>query len=422
MPDSLNLQQLPFFEDMHLGPLGAFDILDQNYYNGTPGYQFGFGAAADYSQLPDTARVAFGGIFPRLKALNPPAILPTREDHLAQTTRVLEPRYPPDVSDLPHEPLPPQDRLYRMGATIPHRSQAKRRKLKMALPMTINGESVQATPDSGSEENIMSLDLANRHKLILDTDARYRKEFQMGNGKIIKAIGYTAVPICRFTKEPEVALACFFYVFEALITPMIMGMAFLQGTETLSRNRHRLEVLEPSLNKIIAKVCSLNDPKRRLLCFANAERVLANADTGSELDLISLAYARKRQFPIDDIEDELDRVVQFADGCCSNLAGQINLIVRFGNDDSPRLQVTFYVLEGLTCDLLLGEELLDEIQAFQTYEDDFLMAEGKSSAAELSTIVWFNTIQKTLSGLVPRRSRGMSSMTGLIYLTKANFS
>ena len=285
------------------------------------------------------------------------------------------------------------------------RDRPRRTRTKVVLPITVTGNILRATADSGSEENIIALEVLETHGFWFDQSSQHHKEFQMGNGKIVSAIGRTSLD-CRFTNDSALKFACIFYVFERLITPLIMGMDFLQETETLTKNRHRLESRE-TFEKRFVQVCSLNNPKRRLSCFADGERVLANADTGSEVDLISLAYASKGGFPVESIEEDFESTVQFADGSCSTLSGKIILQVKFGKSNHPHSNVVFHVLEGLTCDLLLGEDLLDEIDAFQSYQEEFLREEG-SPAFEVNTIVWFNTIERMFSNIGHRKKRNRS--------------
>ena len=104
----------------------------------------------------------------------------------------------------------------------------------MDLPVILNGSVVLSRPDSGCEENAISLDMAQSLNLVLDHGPQQQKSFKMANGKIVKALSLTKTK-CRFAKDPVVELSCTFHVFERLICPIIMGMAFLDETEILSK-------------------------------------------------------------------------------------------------------------------------------------------------------------------------------------------
>ena len=174
-----------------------------------------------------------------------------------------------------------------------------------------------------------------------------------------------------------------------------MGMAFLDETETLSNKRYRLEP-RLSLGGEPFENCSINNPTRRLLCIAATEPVLANADTGSEIDLLSLAYCQKRNFVVAPINRD-ESQVQFADGSVSHLVGAVDMTIIIGHVNGIRFKVKFYVLEDLTCDLLLGEDILNETDAFRTYENAFSIENDGDSVAEVNTIVWFNTFERFLT-------------------------
>ena len=276
---------------------------------------------------------------------------------------------------------------------IPREASSKQKQLRvktrMELPMIIRGSTIISRPDSGSEENIIVADLASRLSLEADTSPEHQKEFRMASGKMVKALG-RIIMSCAFARDPTIQLCCVFYIFSSLISPLIMGMSFLKETETLSRNRHRLQAQSsPSAGPL--QLCSLNSPRCRLYCVANGEPSLANADTGSEIDLLSLSYVQKRRFQMKKVDLQTS-AVQFADGSTSLLIGKVEILTILGTPEGPRLMTTFYVLDDLTCDILLGEDFLNDTAAFESYRDAFSLAEEDSDdACDVNTIVWFHT-------------------------------
>ena len=262
--------------------------------------------------------------------------------------------------------------------------------------MIIDGISCVSRADSGSEDNAMRVDMVQELGLNVDNDEKYQREFRIGNGKIIKSLG-TVHAICSFANDQNLLLSCVFYVFASLVCPLLMGMAFLDQTETLSRNRHRLQPRLSPFNEL-SGFCTLNNPRRRLVCLANQELVLAHADTGSEMDLLSLAYVRKKGYIMDRLDAEEDWIVQFADGSTGQLVGSVTLEIILGHTEGPHFTVTFYVLEDLICDLLLGEHFLNETNAFHSYKESFSIVETEDYSRGINTIVWLNTIEKFFSG------------------------
>ena len=95
--------------------------------------------------------------------------------------------------------------------------------------------------------------------------------------------------------------------------------------------------------------------------------------------------------------------VQFADGSTSDLIGKVKVLIVLGTPEGPRVVTTFYVLDGLTSDILFGEDFLDKTTAFETYRDAFSIIDCDDTAAEVNGIVWSNTAESYLS-------RGMDAL------------
>jgi hypothetical protein len=98
---------------------------------------------------------------------------------------------------------------------------------------------------------------------------------------------------------------------------------------------------------------------------------LANADTGSEIDLISLDYCWWKCLRTQNVGFK-DSQIQFADGSLAFLQGKVDVQITFHRTDGERMVRTFYVLENLTCDMLFGEDFLDETDAFETYKEFYM--------------------------------------------------
>ena len=271
---------------------------------------------------------------------------------------------------------------------------------KVDLPMIIQGSTFISRPDSGSEENIIAADVLSTLDVKLDFAPEHRKEFRIANGRSVWALGRIVVN-CTFARDRTVELRCIFYVFPTLTSPLIMGMPFLDETQTLVKHQYRLRPRTiPSFRPI--QLSSLNSPRKRLYCLVDAQPRLANADTGSEIDVMSLEYALKRGFSMTAVGLS-SSTVQFADGSTSELVGKVSVSIILGTPEGPRVTTTFYVLDGLTCDVLFGEDFLDKTKAFETYRDAFSVIECDSDAAEVNGIVWFNTVESFLS-------RGMDAL------------
>lgn len=174
-----------------------------------------------------------------------------------------------------------------------------------------------------------------------------------------------------------------------------MGIAFLDETETLVKYRHRLQ---PRLLAGLPQLCSLNNPRCRLLCIVDSLPILVNADTGSDMDLISLAYVRRRGFVITEVDLECS-TIEFADATAALIVGKVDAPVVIGDENEHQILNIFFVLEELTCDVLLSEEYLFETNAFKRYSHAFSYEDCDDDAVDVIAIMWVNTTKKHFSRL-----------------------
>ena len=245
------------------------------------------------------------------------------------------------------------------------------------------------------------------------------KGVRIANGRTIRALGRTTVN-CAFAKDPTVELRCLFYVFETLISPLIMGMAFLEETETLAKYRHRLEPRTIPQN-LPLQLCSLDYPRRHLCCLANSQMKFANADTGSEIDLMSLSYVQKQGFPLQEV-DLLNSIIQFADGSIAQMLGKVEVQISLNMHSEPSHGRDFYISEGLTCDILFGEDFLITAGAFESYADAFQMDKDDDGVCQINPIVWLNVLESKLAQTFRRGSVPSNQVLGKLNIQTITLS
>ena len=268
------------------------------------------------------------------------------------------------------------------------------------LPMIIKGSTIISRPDSGAENNIIAMDVLSALNLKMDTAPKHRKMFRLANGKSVWALGRVVI-LCAFAKNRTLELCCTFYVFQNLTSQLIMGMPFLDETQTLVKYRYRFQPRIIPMYRPI-QLNSLNSPRRRLYCLVDSQPELANADTGSDLNVMSLDYMKRRGFAMTAVGLS-SPTIQFADGSTSELEGRVSVSIVLGPPEGPGTFTTFYVLDGLTSDIILGEDFLEKTTAFETYRDAFSIIDCDDDAAEVNGIIWFNKVESYLS-------RGMDAL------------
>jgi hypothetical protein len=250
-----------------------------------------------------------------------------------------------------------------------------------------------ALPDSGSDKNIISGQFASDNEIKVRKGRNDKRVFELGDGTRIQSIGRAHIPCSLpgsggfFSRRKR-----WFHVLMECAVPLILGKGFLDETEALTKNTHLLErcpvdyVTIPSLKFI-------GTPRTRsgIGVAMDGRLLVATPDTGSDLNLISLACANREGFHINKSPEGCIRL-QVADGSEVQTVGQVyvsslslNLRMEQTFSSSPHTECNFdsledlkadditeptgeifYVVDGLACDLILGEAFLDKTDAFNT--------------------------------------------------------
>ena len=281
---------------------------------------------------------------------------------------------------------------------------------RKVLRVLIKRKECIACPDSGSEKNIISEALAVERKLTISRRSKDIQPFELGNGEFVWSVGRVRTKV----QVPGLPLwkKLNFYVFNKCPWPLVLGVPFLPRTKLLTRNRHLLEDCPQVMDHISSllwvgsprsKTSLKLQPPNRLTCCLDGRCVIATADSGSDLNMMSPKCARREGFQIDS-RPEARRYVAFGDGSQGETIGQV-YVYRLTLDwrkpetktvealldpqteagvaenvpasetkriDGPTKDVrvsgvVFHVLPGLPCDVVLGRSLLDKTDAFNLF-------------------------------------------------------
>ncbi|KAK8047753.1 Peptidase aspartic [Apiospora saccharicola] len=198
--------------------------------------------------------------------------------------------------------------------------------VRRVLAITINNHEEKACPDTGSSANIVREDWARDHKLKIRRAPRDRsKLFELGNGKSVRAVGRVCANV-EITRAAPSSLKSrkrkvWFYVFEKCPVPIIVGMPFLESEAIFTKNKHLLESC-PKHYSDVDSLLWIGSPRNQIRCSLGGQRAVATADTGSDLNIMSLEYAKRRGYWIDD-RPEVRRRLQFGDGSIAETMGQV---------------------------------------------------------------------------------------------------
>ncbi|KAF2493058.1 hypothetical protein BU16DRAFT_96813 [Lophium mytilinum] len=230
---------------------------------------------------------------------------------------------------------------------------------------TLANTSVAALPDTGSGHNILSLAFANEHKLNVDQSAKVN--FLLPSGQMTRSVGSVKVT-WSFLGESK-PLDIIFDVLPRCTHPVILGKEFLKLTRTLT---HLAQRIKSKLLPVSAQqgVRLLGRQNERVLGLLEGRPVTAVPDTGSDVMLISKAYAIQHNYQI--LKDQhLRSELEFADGSRAITSGIIpDLRWRFGSSDQD-FWCDFHVLDDLVESIVLSNDFLFGTDAFSVYAPSF---------------------------------------------------
>ena len=185
-----------------------------------------------------------------------------------------------------------------------------------------------------------------------------------------------------FEDRPDEPYMLVFHLLPDCAHSIILGNAFLAETETLTRNRHRIQV-ETVHGQGIQHVNVAGSLNQRLIGCLDGMETLALPDTGSEVHIVSEAYARKRGFDIN-TNHEHRNILRLANGSVQETVGQIEADWTCGEGGGGGSKtLTFEVLAGCPYEVIIGQGLLFDDDVFLT-PADWLVEDPSSNAEENS--------------------------------------
>ena len=282
----------------------------------------------------------------------------------------------------------------------------------------INGTRVFALADTGSHRNFIngayaeSLGLKSTH-YALDQ----RPSFVMGHGRTIQAIGEIGIS-WQFERDSYSSYNIVLQVLPNSIFDVMIGAEFLYETNTMAGNNHRLcRIPKPDRAMLARNISFCGSPRRYLngvLHAAESEpkRCFALPDSGAEANILSYEFAKRMGWLTDLVPRlESDRLLLFADGSTARSEGQLHLEwtfcygwrIAFLNAEH---YLTFDVLSGCPVDAILGEDFLDETDAFTNHAEAFI-DDFKKRTSGITPVVWANntSLFGPLKGKLKRKGK-----------------
>ena len=281
--------------------------------------------------------------------------------------------------------------------------------------------------DTGTHENHISHAKAIEMGCTVRPSPNLDAWFQLPNGKIIKPMGHVNIMVqsARDVGSDTSPMICRFNVFEKLALPVLIGMAFLRATDTITKYTSRMVDL-PGTWKRSLRLYSMGNATNQVSCIIEGRRISAAADTGPEIALVSGIYAKRRGFIIRDGSEELE----LADGSLEYTSGfayaRISVLDRSHWEQrstsisaskwraKPGLRpdwIRFHVLECLQLDVLLDERTSDVLDVFKNGFVEF-MSDAPDVVPSISPIIHLGSVEASLaraSDKVSKKTKEWSS-------------
>ncbi|KAK2741600.1 hypothetical protein CKAH01_06941 [Colletotrichum kahawae] len=227
---------------------------------------------------------------------------------------------------------------------------------------SVNGVGIEASPDTGSDECIVSSQLAS--KLCKTPVSGTEKTITLANKKRVWSPGMIEV-LWKFANDqtPHI-LNC--WVLPHSSKEFVLGSRFLKMTGTLTKFFHRVKkvLLPPKL-----RLRLMGEEKERTMGFFNHRMTPALADTGSDLMLVSSEYVRRHGLTMHSGHGYCFEV-ELADGTTTYTTGVVrNAAWRIGDST---VRCDFHVLDGLPADVILSKDYLFDLNVFSKYTESFV--------------------------------------------------
>ncbi|GME40050.1 hypothetical protein LQ346_006781 [Neofusicoccum parvum] len=176
----------------------------------------------------------------------------------------------------------------------------------------------------------------------------------------------------QFEGELDVLYPTLFHAIPNSPHSLLLGQPFLDETKTMMKHPHRIVKRVVSVKRDAPlRVCyqgTADTPPSevpQVNGYLNAQEESPVADTGSEVNVMSLSYAEAKGFEIDRGPGSRE-ILCFANGTKERTVGKVRTMWQF-QGSSDKYYLTFEVLDRPCFDLVLGQDFLHETDAFTQY-------------------------------------------------------
>lgn len=252
------------------------------------------------------------------------------------------------------------------------------------LPLKINCKPAHALLDSGASDNVICEHYAQAIGAVIERPSS-KHHFANAIKSPFESVGTTTLTFSisedRIETSRKSEWTCSFAVVQHLAAPLVLGNQFLRETGALANFAHlmvrkTLSVMSDKFDQFrkVWRFMHMNLPTQKLGCSIDAEPAFAALDSGSDIDVVSLSYAKLRDWQIEPLPED-EGYVLLANNELVKLAGYVDTTLGIRGGCIPR---RLYVLDGLVCDVVLGDPTIEALDIFNEFQSSLV----ETTAAE----------------------------------------
>lgn len=238
--------------------------------------------------------------------------------------------------------------------------------MRSLLPVVIGNRTYDSLPDTNAPCNVMDENMASVLGVTVDRDPRKQRTFKNALGQHSRSLGVTSIRLSFAHDGIHQKWPCQFAVVAKCAASLVIGDPFLRLTRTMDMFRHRLKRVK--ISEKTWKLMHMDTPRRKISCHVDGEHVLGNADSGADADFASLKYAQLRGWDIQPLPDDKG-FVTLADQQVVKVQGFVDANLLIQDEERQR---RFCIIDGLICNVLLGDETIDVMEVFSKHQDSLV--------------------------------------------------
>jgi hypothetical protein len=245
----------------------------------------------------------------------------------------------------------------------------------------LNGQAATAFPDTGSDQNLLSLDYVRRNNIPIISGLECKTLIKSADGRLIPTIGQARLP-WSFDDSQDDGHILVFHVLEHCVHDVLLGHPFLLETNTTTSNRIKRRTVHISSSSSTGAVYDIHAAAglRSYQCMVDGrlagKEVAALADTGAQVNIMSLSCAQAMGLKLDMTGHR--GTFRFIDGNEAPSIASVNAM--WTSSDNKQYNLKFEVLIGSLYDVILGQKHVYTTKALHGKKFDRILPTANSTA------------------------------------------